>query len=433
MLRGRRIWILTFLFVLNMINYLDRIALSVSGKSIAHEFGLSSIQLGYLFSSFLWLYVVCLIPMGVLVDRLGTRTINAAGIAIWSAATIVTGAATGFSALLFSRLVMGIGESTTYPAAGRVLREWMPAHERGTAATVFNSGAYFGPAVGAIVLSALVAAAGWRMAFYLCGGLGFVWLVAWLFVYRLPERASWLARPEREMILRERNAVAGAPGASGAAAAAPDTPALGLGGLLAWPTLWALMLTQGCAVYTQYLFLTWLPSYLQTQKGMTMLKSGTLMALPFFGAVVLAVLLGLLSDRLLKRRTERRSRRRTMVAGTMLCSAVILAAPAISNVYVILVLIMIALTGVSTAVALNIALLSDLLDSAADIGRATAVLIFGGNVFGLLAPIVTGYVIAATHDYEMAFALAGALLVVGCASCLLFARNTTRYSAARAV
>ena len=76
---------------------------------------------------------------------------------------------------------------------------------------------------------------------------------------------------------------------------------MALAGLLAWPTLWALMLTQGCAVYTQYLFLTWLPSYLQTQKGMTMLKSGTLMALPFFGAVVLAVLLGLLSDRLLKR------------------------------------------------------------------------------------------------------------------------------------
>ena len=116
----------------------------------------------------------------------------------------------------------------------------------------------------------------------------------------------------------------------------------------------------------------------------------------------------------------------------MLCSAVILAAPAVSNVYVILVLIMIALTGVSTAVALNIALLSDLLDSAADMGRATAVLIFGGNVFGILAPIVTGYVIAATHDYEMAFAIAGALLVVGCASCLLFARGTTGYNAARA-
>ena len=277
-----------------MINYLDRIALSVSGKSIAHEFGLSPIQLGYLFSSFLWLYVVCLIPMGVLVDRLGTRTINAAGIALWSAATIVTGLSTGFGALFASRLVMGIGEATTYPAGGRVLREWMPARERGIAATVFNSGAYFGPAVGSIVLSALVAAAGWRAAFYLCGGLGFIWLVAWLFVYRLPERARWLARPEREMILRERNAVAGAPANADAVSGAPETPALGLAGLLAWPTLWALMLTQGCAVYTQYLFLTWLPSYLQTQKGMTMLKSGTLMALPFFGAVVLAVLLGLL-------------------------------------------------------------------------------------------------------------------------------------------
>src|SRR5271163_930693 len=115
---------------------MDRVALSISGKSIAHDFHLTPVQLGYLFSSFLWLYVICLIPMGVLVDRLGTRAVNAAGMALWSLATVLTGLSAGFGSLLTSRLSMGVGESTTYPAAGRVLREWMPARERGLATAV---------------------------------------------------------------------------------------------------------------------------------------------------------------------------------------------------------------------------------------------------------------------------------------------------------
>jgi MFS family permease len=413
-LRNRRSWIIVFLFLLSTINYMDRVALSISGKSIAHDFHLTPVQLGYLFSSFLWLYVVCLIPMGVLVDRLGTRTVNAAGMALWSLATVLTGLSVGFGSLLTSRLAMGVGESTTYPAAGRVLREWMPARERGVATAVFNSGAYFGPAIGSIILSALVAFAGWRAAFYVCGAVGFVWLAFWLAAYRTPERAAWLDPSERQMILRDRNAGATAP---------QHAPSLGLLGLLASPTLWGLMLTQGCAVYTQYLFLTWLPNYLQTQKGITLLASGGLMALPYIGAVLLTIALGFISDIALRKQTVQGGRRRMMVAATMLGSAVILAAPEISNVYIILVLIMLALTGVSTGVALNIALLSDLLDSPADIGVATAVLVFGGNVFGILAPIVTGYVIVATGNYNWAFAIAGVLLVVGCASCLFLARG----------
>jgi len=89
----RRGWICLFLFTLAMINYVDRVALSVASKPIAEEFGLSPVWMGYLFSSFLWTYLICLIPMGILVDRLGTKTLNAAGIALWSAATMMTGVA----------------------------------------------------------------------------------------------------------------------------------------------------------------------------------------------------------------------------------------------------------------------------------------------------------------------------------------------------
>ena len=189
------------------------------------------------------------------------------------------------------------------------------------------------------------------------------------------------------------------------------------------PTLLAMMLTQGCAVYTQYLFLTWLPNYLQAERGITLAKSGLLTALPYFGAVILTILLGRASDALLTPAAVRSGHRRRMVAGAMLLAAVILFAPLVSNTYAILLLIMVALSGVATTIGLNIALLSDLLRSSADAGRATGLLIVGGNVFGILAPIVTGYVVQATGRFDTAFLIAGALLICGAASALLLTRR----------
>ncbi len=371
--------------------------------------------MGYLFSSFLWLYVICLIPMGIIVDRIGTRMVNAAGIALWSLATVFTGLSTSYGALVASRLVMGIGESTSYPAGNRVIREWMPASERGISMSVFNSGAYFGPAIGSLLIGALVAAAGWRMAFYVCGGIGFIWLALWLLRYRLPEQTNWISAGERAQILRERNAGTDVP---------KDARAIGVLGLLRAPALWGIMLTQGCGVYTQYLFLTWLPGYLQSQKSISLLASATLSSVPYFGAVVLGIALGRVSDRLIAGQAASTGRRRLMVAAMMLLASVILLVPLASSVEAILLLITVALTGVSSAISLNFALLNDLLASPADIGSATAMQVFGGNVFGLLAPIVTGYVIASTGNYDLAFVIAGCLLVIGMTSSLFLTRGT---------
>src|SRR6201996_3188943 len=165
-MKHRRYWIFVFMFLLATINYVDRVALSVSSTPIAEEFGISKVELGYMFSSFLWLYVICLVPMGMIVDRLGVRTVNAVGIAIWSAATALTGLATGFGMLIATRIVMGVGESTTYPACGRVIREWIPLKERALFTAIFNGGAYFGPAIGGLVLAWLVSAGGWRQDFF---------------------------------------------------------------------------------------------------------------------------------------------------------------------------------------------------------------------------------------------------------------------------
>lgn len=411
-MQTRRYRVYVLMFLLAAINYIDRSALSVAAAPLAQEFKLDPVQMGYLFSSFLWLYVLCLVPMGWIVDRYGARIVNAVGIAVWSGATVLTGLTGSFGTLIATRVLMGAGEATTYPAAGQVVRQWVPLRERALFTTAFNGGAYFGPAVGNLTLATLIAAAGWRSAFYVCGAVGFVWLAAWLVWYRKPAEASWLGTAERSMLVEQSRT-----------ATADTAPQSGLWALMRSPSMIGVMITQGCGVYTQYLFLTWLPAYLQAERGISLAKSGWLTSLPYFGAVVLTVLLGRLSDSRLSPEAVMQGGRRRMVAAMMLVAAVILFAPLVTNVYLILLLITVALSGVATTIGLNIALLSDLLRNTGDAGRATGLLILGGNVFGILAPIVTGYVVQLTGSYDYAFVVAGVLLLVGAMSALFLTQR----------
>src|ERR1700684_2879891 len=183
-------------------NNIDRVVLSVSAPQIVRDFGLSTIELGYLFSAFLWSYLVFVLPWGVYVDRAGTRVATASGMAIWSIATLLTGVSWSFDAAFFPRLLMGFGEASTYPAGARTIREWMPAGERGVATTLFNCAGYAGPALGSILMGFVVSAYGWRVGFFAAGLLGFVWLIAWLALFPQAESGNFLGEEDRRQILR---------------------------------------------------------------------------------------------------------------------------------------------------------------------------------------------------------------------------------------
>jgi ACS family glucarate transporter-like MFS transporter len=402
----RRGWIAAFLFSLSLINYMDRIALSIAAGPIAKEFKLDAVGMGYLFSSFIWSYALFLIPMGYLIDRFGTKRMAGVGIFIWSAATVLTGAASSFASLLTARLVMGTGESTSNPVGAKVIRQWIPAGERGMVTSVFNSGSYAGPAISSVLLGSLIAIYGWRTSFVIAGGIGFLWLAAWLLFFTSPEKAKWLPAAEREKIIRERET---RPAVQTIATAAP----VDFMTLLRSPTLWGLAVTQGCNVYTQYLFLTWLPSYLQASRHLSISHTGLFAAVPYAASVVLCILAGKASDLYLKRSGVAGGRRRNAVALAMLTGAGILLVPFINSLPVLLVVFSITLTGIASTTSLNFALLNDLLPSSKDVAKAMAFVVVGGNIFGMVAPIATGYVIAATGSYDGAFGIAGALLIIG--------------------
>lgn len=410
----KRIWIYVFLFTLTLINYVDRVSLSVASHALKEEFGISPVAMGYLFSSFVWLYFIALIPMGYLVGRYGPKQVNSYGIGVWSVATVCTAFATGFTSLITCRLIMGAGEATTYPAGARVVRDWMPVKERGLATAVFHSGSLVGPAVGAIGFGWLITAFGWRIAFVVAGAIGFVWLAAWLKWYRHPSQAPWLSEAERAEIMAD------APVAS---ASTPQAPALGFKGLVRSPTMWAIGLAHGCAVYATYFFLTWLPTYLQAEKGLSVMSSAFYTAIPYLGAAVLVMLIGRISDMLVKPQAAARGGRRFVIGAVLLASSAIFLVPMLSSTWAILLVITLSLATCASAISLDLSLVNDLVRSGEDVGTAAGFITAVGNLFGLLAPIATGYLVANTGGFAMAFTVVGVLLIVGAVLAVFGARR----------
>src|SRR5882757_2400133 len=410
----RRGWIALLIFLAVIINYIDRIALSIAAKPIVSEFGFSPVQMGYLFSGFLWTYVVCLIPLGLLVERVGAKRMVGAGIAIWSAATALTAVAGSFAAILTARLVMGASEATTFPACGRVIRDWFPERERGFVTTLFNGGSSAGPALGAIVTAALVSSFDWRIAFVVLGAVGFIWLAAWLVWYGAPEQAQWLPAAEKAKILAERNG-------TNAATVHPQPSSLGY--LLSQRSIWGLVLTQACLVYTAYLFLTWLPTYLQSTRELTTMNTGYLTAIPYLFTIVLGLVIARASDRMLSSADIQAGKRRNFIAAMAVLALLILLAPVVGSLPQLLVVLTLVLTGCTTGAGLNFTLASDLLRNPRDVSRVIAITAFGGNSFGLIAPIITGYVVSATGGYTWAFRVAAVLLACGAIASLTLTRK----------
>jgi MFS family permease len=410
----RRYWVFFLLFLFNVICYLDRINMSVAGRSVAGEFGLSPVALGYLFSSFLWTYVLMMLPGGQLVDRLGPHRLAAIGAAFWSISQMLSGAATGYVTLLLTRLGLGAGEAPTFPVSYRSVRDWAPYTERGMAVGCIQAGTLLGPALSAPLVAWLIAATSWRWSFVITGAVGLIWVAVWLAFVSTPEETTWIPEPERQRILAERHGTE----------PMPDHDGVGYRGLMRSPSMWGLAISQGCAVYSVYLYLSWLPDYLQTARGLSIMKSGVFTAVPFLAGAAVIVLTNWIGDRMLTPRTMRDGGRRIVVVACLALCAVGMAIPFVDSLTLLVILTIFPISFGGTATATNAALANDLLRSKADSGRAFAFMVLGGNVFGLLAPIVTGYIVQATGSFSSAFVLAGALSLIGAAVSFTLTRHT---------
>ena len=396
----RRVLVYALLFLMSAINYGDRAALSIGAPAIAREFALTPVEMGYLLSSFLWTYFVLNLPSGIIADRFGARRTAIASVGLWSAATALTAATFSLWFLIATRMMLGIGEAFGFPVGNRAVREWAPGSERGFATAVFSSGQAFGTAATAIGAAWLITVAGWRAAFACLGVLGFAWVAAWLVFYREPRSAWWLTPAERDTIMLGRDITPGAKGLSVAA-------------LFRWRSTWGLIGVQICANFTNFLLLTWLPGYLVMSRHVSVMHSGIDTAICYILACVLTILIGALADRALSPAGMRAGKRRGLVAILLVGGSVMALSPFTSSHLMLLTLTTISLACIQGALAMNYALTSDLLRQGEGIGTLIGLLLTFSNGFGILAPIATGYIVAVTHQFDAAFDLAAALVLIG--------------------
>ncbi|EJI2616634.1 MFS transporter, partial [Salmonella enterica] len=205
----QRLFILTLLFIVTAINYMDRANLAVAGSNIQNDFSLTPTQLGLLFSMFTWAYAASQIPVGYVLDRIGSRILYGGAIILWSIFTFMMGfashhlfatATASFAMLLACRALIGVAEAPSFPSNTKIIATWFPDHERARATAIYSSAQYIGLALLTPALAFIVANYGWEMSFYLSGGAGILFGIYWLMYYRDPQHSTAVNQAELDYI-----------------------------------------------------------------------------------------------------------------------------------------------------------------------------------------------------------------------------------------
>ena len=245
-----RWWILTLLFFITTINYLDRIVLSVLIPVIRQDLHISTEQYSYITGTFQLAYTIGFLILGKIIDRYGTRVGYAVAIAFWSLAAMFHALARTTLELGFWRGMLGLGEAGNFPAAIKAVAEWFPKKDRAFATGIFNAGTNVAATVGPPIFVAMNLAFGWRASFLITGGLGFLWLALWLVAYKSPDRHPKVNAAELAYIHSDQQAEDAAPAAR-----------MGWMEVLRYRQTWAFAAAKGITDPVWWFYLFWLPPY----------------------------------------------------------------------------------------------------------------------------------------------------------------------------
>jgi MFS family permease len=387
-----------------LVNYFDRITLSVAGPQLQQEFALSPAELGLIFSVFFWSYALLQIPVGLVLDRFGVMPVGRIGAALWSLATALTALAGGVVGIVAARLLLGIAEAPAFPANAKATGYWFPRSERALATAIFDSAAKFSNVIGAPLIGVAIVTFGWRGAFWSMAVLNFAYFLAFYAIYRDPSADPRLSPTERTYIRDGGGAVEGT--ASGGALAM-------LLYLLTTRKIWGLTIGFAAYGYSFALFLTWLPGYLVRELHMSILGSAEYTAIPWLVATITDLVIGgWLIDHLIRRGDDETRVRKTVLVTGMLLGLAVFGAAFTTTPAIAIAWISIALAGLAAAAPVGWSIPSLIAPKG---GAATVggIMNFVNNLMGAIAPIVTGFVVGITGSFNGAFLVAGIALVIG--------------------
>lgn len=398
-----RFLILALVTVGTMINYLDRSILGVAAPVMTKELGISAAVMGIVFSAFSWTYAASQIPGGVFLDRFGTRLTYSLSVGFWSLFTLLQGFVGGVGMLLAFRLGLGVAEAPCYPANSRILSTWFPQAERARATGVYSVGQYFGLAFLSPLLFWITAAFGWRMLFFIIGAFGIAFGVLWWFVYREPHEAKQANQAEIDYIE--------AGGGLAHKGALTKFDFRDIGRLLSKRQILGASIGQFAGNSTLVFFLTWFPTYLATERGMSWLKVGVYAVMPFICASIGVFLGGIVSDFLLKKTGNATLARKLPIVAGLLLASCIVGAAFVDNNQLVITIMSIAFFGQGMT-NLGWTLISDVAPKRL-IGLTGGVFNLCANLAGILTPLVIGFVVAATGSFFGGLAFISVVALIG--------------------
>jgi MFS transporter, ACS family, D-galactonate transporter len=390
-----------------LINYFDRIGLSVAAPQLQQDFGLTPAGVGLLLSAFFWSYALVQIPAGLAIDRFGVTFVGRCSAFLWVVASAITACATAFAGIFLARLLLGIAEAPIFPANSKATGYWFPRTERARSTALFDAAAKFSNVIGVPLIAVAVVYFGWRRGFALMAALSFAYFVVFWRSYRDPSRHSRLTPEERDYMLKNGAVPEGQLAAS---------PMGMLRYLLSTRKVWGLSIGFAAYGYCFYLFLTWLPGYLVQAMHMSILKSAGFAAIPWgFATLSDLVVGGWLIDHLIAKGCDATRVRKTVLLVGMVGGLAVFGATTTTDPIAAITWITIALSSLAAAAPVGWSLPS-LIAPKGGAGAVGGIMNFANNTMGIIAPTVTGYLVGRTQSFVSAFIDAGLVLLVGVAS-----------------
>jgi len=381
--------ILALLVVSVFINYVDRGNLSIAAPMLKDELHLSASQLGILLSSFFWTYASFQLVSGWLVDRFAVGWVMAAGFFLWSMATAATGWMHGFLLLLVMRLILGVGESVAYPSYSKILARYFSEEKRGLANALIVAGNTCGPGFGVFFGGMLMARYGWR-SFFVALGLGsLVWLWPWF---------QWMPGGQKS------DAVALAP--------LPSTSTPGALDILMLRSAWGTGAGLFCVNYLSYFLITWLPFYLVRERLFSMDKMARVAGVSYLSAAGASAFCGWLSDRWILGGATPTRVRKTFLGAGMACAGIFLVACVLAGPALSIAMLILAAASFGAASS-NMWSITQTLAGPRAAGRWTGFQNFFGNLAGVIAPALTGFVVDHTGGFFWPFLITAGMAGLG--------------------
>jgi len=401
----------SILSVAGIINYIDRGSLAIANTTIRADLGMSATRMGVLLSIFSLSYAISQLPVGVLLDRFGERVVLGAGMFLWSITQTATGSVRGFASFACARIGLAVGESPFVVSAVKTVNDWFDVRDRATPMGIVNAATTLGQSIAPPLLTVAMLAFGWRGMFMLIGVPGLLLSLVWYAFYRDRKDVS-LNGAEKDYLE-----------IPGHGSRFSDISLSQWMGLFRLRTMWGMMLGFGGINYTVWLYMSWMPNYLEAEHHISIAATGTIAMIPFACGALGMFLSGVIADFFVRRGASPVRSYRTLLVSGMTCAAgCTLLVPYISGATG-------AAFGIGMALFFNYLAgnagwcLAQCMAPAGVVASVATIQNFGSFVCASFAPIITGWLLDRTHSFYLPLVICAMVSILGALSYLFIVKD----------